>query len=92
MVKTFSDIFTEDVAKFCDTLNPIQKPNTDELFNVHEDDELDIPEIPEKPEQKTDTTPDDTESQAQPQGLSDDDINRIAEAILKMQTEKEKEV
>ena len=88
MVKTFSDIFTEDVAKFCDTLNPIHKPNADELFNVHEDDEVDIPEIPEKP----DTTPDETEAQAQPQGLSDDDINRIAEAILKMQTEKEKEV
>ena len=88
MVKTFSDIFTEDVAKFCDTLNPIQKPNTDELFNVHEDDEVDIPEIQEKP----DTTPDEPEVQAQPQGLSDDDINRIAEAILKMQTEKEKEV
>ena len=88
MIKTFSDIFTEDVAKFCDTLNPIQKPNTDELFNVHEDDEVDIPEITEKP----DTTPDEPEVQAQPQGLSDDDINRIAEAILKMQTEKEKEV
>ena len=91
MVKTFSDIFTEDVAKFCDTLNPIQKPNTDELFNVHEDDEVDIPEIPEKPE-KQDTTSDETEVQAQPQGLSDDDINRIAEAVLRMQTEKEKEV
>lgn len=89
MLKTFSDIFTEDVAKFCDTLNPIQKPNADELFNVHEDDEVDIPDIPE---QKQDTTPDETEAQAQPQGLSDDDINRIAEAILKMQTEKEKEV
>ena len=88
MVKTFSDIFTEDVAKFCDTLNPIQKPNTDELFNVHEDDEVDIPDIPEKP----DTTPDEPEVQAQPQCLSDDDINRIAEAILRMQTEKEKEV
>lgn len=88
MVKTFSDIFTEDVAKFCDTLNPIQKPNTDELFNVHEDDEVDIPEIPE---QKPDTTPDEPDVQAQPQSLSDDDINRIAEAILKMQ-EKEKEV
>ena len=90
MVKTFSDIFTEDVAKFCDTLNPIQKLNTDELFNVHEDDEVDIPDIPEKPE-KPDTTPDETEVQAQPQCLSDDDINRIAQAILKMQ-EKEKEV
>ena len=89
MVKTFSDIFTEDVAKFCDTLNPIQKPNTDELFNVHEDDEVDIPEIPE---QKSDTTSDEPDVQAQPQSLSDDDINRIAEAILKMQTEKEKEV
>lgn len=87
MLKTFSDIFTEDVAKFCDTLNPIQKPNADELFNVHEDDEVDIPDIPEKPE-KPDTPPDETEAQAQPQGLSDDDINRIAEAILKMQTEK----
>ena len=87
MVKTFSDIFTEDVAKFCDTLNPIQKPNTDELFNVHEDDEVDIPEIPEIQE-KTDTTPDEPETQAQPQGLSDDDINRIAEAIIKMQTDK----
>lgn len=88
MLKTFSDIFTEDVAKFCDTLNPIQKPNTDELFNVHEDDEVDIPEIPE---QKPDTTPDEPDVQAQPHSLSDDDINRIAEAILKMQ-EKEKEV
>ena len=87
MVKTFSDIFTEDVAKFCDTLNPIQKPNTDELFNVHEDDEVDIPEIPEIQE-KTDTTSDEPEAQAQPQGLSDDDINRIAEAIIKMQTDK----
>lgn len=85
MLKTFSDIFTEDVAKFCDTLNPIQKTNSDELFNVHEDDEVDIPDIPE---QKTDTPSDEPEVQAQPQGLSDDDINRIAEAILKMQTEK----
>ena len=88
MVKTFSDIFTEDVAKFCDTLNPIHKPNADELFNVHEDDEVDIPEIPEKPE-KQDTTPDEPEVQAQLQSLSDDDINRIAQAILKMQEEKE---
>lgn len=87
MLKTFSDIFTEDVAKFCDTLNPIQKPNSDELFKVHEDDEVDIPDIPEKPE-KPDTPSDEPEVQAQPQGLSDDDINRIAEAILKMQTEK----
>lgn len=89
MVKTFSDIFTEDVAKFCDTLNQIQKPNSDELFNVHEDDEADIPEIPE---QKPDTPSDEAEAQAQSPVLSDDDINRIAEAILKMQTEKEKEV
>ena len=91
MIKTFSDIFTEDVAKFCDTLNQIKKTDTDELFNVHEDDEVDIPDIPEKPE-KPDTPSDEQETQAQPHGLSDDDINRIAEAIFKMQTEKEKEV
>lgn len=86
MVKTFSDIFTEDVAKFCDTLNPITKPNADELFNVHEDDEVDIPDIPEK-----DTPSDEPQVQAQPQGLSDDDINRIAQAILKIQEEQKGE-
>ncbi|MEE0980509.1 MAG: hypothetical protein U0K91_02400 [Acutalibacteraceae bacterium] len=86
MVKTFSDIFTEDVAKFCDTLNPIVKPNADELFNVHEDEEVDIPEIPEK-----DTPSDEPQVQAQPQGLSDDDINRIAQAILKIQAEQKGE-
>ena len=92
MVKTFSDIFTEDVGKFCDTLSPIKKPNSDELFDVHEDDdERVIPDVSQEAEQKEDITLDNTDVQAQLNGLSDDDINRIAQAVLKIQEEKKGE-
>lgn len=98
MVKTFDQLYSEDITQFLDSLNPVVKPDPDELFKVHGEEESDLlPEIPKKEEPKgepkeepkvTDTPPEEEKPQAPSLSLSDEDIDRIAQAILKLQEKK----